>query len=90
MDTSGLTGVDACPALAIADAGSSGCTPGTPGMICGPSGCNSLCATTDYEMTCKGTEMSASIPEPAASLGCQVIPIPTPSGALFYCCPCEP
>jgi hypothetical protein len=81
------------------DASGPGCFAHTPGMICqvsngatvlpdggvanGTETCSSLCGTSDYEMTCMNTSA-----EPDPSLGCQVIPIPSPSDVLFYCCPC--
>jgi hypothetical protein len=33
--------------------------------------------------------MPSSMPAPETSLGCTVIPVPTPSNVAFYCCPCE-
>jgi hypothetical protein len=94
-EPSGHDAGNLCAALAAADAGDTGdaggagCSPHAPGMICGPSGCTSLCLATDYEMTCTSPDMSAPIPAPAPSLGCTIITIPTPSDVLFYCCPCE-
>jgi len=85
------------------DAGA-GCTAATPGKICqvsngasiladgGVSGgtetCTSSCGASDYELTCKSASLVGAIPSPDSSLGCTIIPIPTPSDALFYCCPC--
>jgi len=83
------------------DGAMSGCHAGPPGRICivsngasinaedggvtgGTESCRSLCGATDYEMTCT----SGGVSDPAASLGCQVIPDPTPFGEVFYCCPC--
>jgi hypothetical protein len=71
-------------------AGYTGCLPSTPGQICqqasdGSSSCKPICGAGDYELSCHG---SGGGPDPDASLGCSVIPIPTPSNATFYCCPC--
>jgi hypothetical protein len=44
----------------------------------------------EYALTCTGDRMMpSSIPSPDTSLDCTVIPVPTPSNVLFYCCPCE-
>jgi hypothetical protein len=66
------------------------------GTIRGPDGqvvtdaCQDLCLASEYALTCTGDGMMpASIPSPDSSLGCTVIPVPTPSNVLFYCCPCE-
>ena len=57
----------------------------------GTESCTLVCPGSQYEMNCRGdiTE-PGSIPAPASALGCTVIPEPTPSNALFYCCPCAP
>lgn len=76
-----------------------GCFAHAPGQIClvsngatilpdggvsgGTESCNSICGASQYEMTCMDTDAA---PDP--SLGCQLIPIPTPSCCLYYCCPC--
>jgi hypothetical protein len=81
-----------------ADPTGSGCFAKTPGQICqvsngatilldggvsgGTESCQSMCGASQYEMTCR------NVSGPADSLGCQVIPIPTPANVLFYCCPC--
>jgi hypothetical protein len=31
---------------------------------------------------------TGAIPSPDSSLGCTVLPLPTPPGVFFYCCPC--
>ena len=54
----------------------------------GTQSCSSLCGRSRYEMTCRGTAPIGTIPSIDPSLDCQVIPIPTPSNTLFYCCPC--
>ncbi len=84
----GTTG--ACPALEGVDGGTSPgeCTPGAPGTICTGTDCKSLFGGSQYEMTCLSATPTGQIPAPNASLGCTIIPIPTPSDALYYCCPC--
>ncbi|HEX8789891.1 MAG TPA: hypothetical protein VF765_02995 [Polyangiaceae bacterium] len=78
-----------------------GCFAHAPGQICqvsngatvlpdggvsgGTESCTSICGASQFEMTCMDTN---SAPDP--SLGCTVIPIPTPSCCLYYCCPCVP
>jgi hypothetical protein len=77
-----------------------GCFAHPPGQVCqvsngatvlpdggvanGTESCSSMCASSDYGMTCNGASAG-----PAASLGCQIVPIPTPSDVAIYCCPCE-
>jgi|CZKU01.1.fsa_nt_gi hypothetical protein len=86
------------------DASSEGCFARPPASICqvsngatiladggvenGTETCQSLCSAGQYELTCRSAGIASAIPDPDSSLGCQVIPIPTPSNALFYCCPC--
>jgi len=50
--------------------------------------CNDHCPATQYALSCYGTGPD-KIPSPPSQLGCSVIPIPTPSTALFYCCRCS-
>jgi hypothetical protein len=66
------------------------------GTIRGPDGqvvadaCQDACSASEYAVTCTGdTLMPSSNPSPDTSLGCTVIPVPTPSNVAFYCCPCE-
>jgi len=76
------------------DAGVVGCSPGPAMNICeqaasGSQTCHSACGESDYTLTCRGGDlMPSTIPEPAGSLNCTVIPIPTPSNARAYCCHC--
>jgi hypothetical protein len=86
------------------DGSMSGCHAGPPGQLClvsngatvnldggvsgGTESCKSLCGAAQYELSCTSTGISGPIPDPATSLGCVIIPGPTPSDALFYCCPC--
>jgi hypothetical protein len=89
---------------AASDAASVGCLASPPHAICqvsngamigadgsvtgGTESCQPICPASNYELTCIGAQIMGSIPDPDPSLKCQVIPIPTPSNALFYCCPC--
>src|SRR5664279_3618267 len=59
------------------------------GVTGGTESCSSLCGPSQYEMTCRGAAPMGTVPNLDPSLGCQVIPIPTPSSTLFYCCPCS-
>jgi hypothetical protein len=58
------------------------------GVTGGTESCKPLCSSAQYELTCMSAGISGPIPDPASSLSCQIIPGPTPSNALFYCCPC--
>jgi hypothetical protein len=58
------------------------------GVTGGTESCQGLCSAGQYELTCMSSGISGAIPDPAASLSCQIIPLPTPSNTLFYCCPC--
>jgi hypothetical protein len=60
-----------------------GCFAGPSAQICdGVNSCRPICDSSQYEMSCyDGSSLDAA-------LGCQIIPIPTPSNVLFYCCPC--
>lgn len=73
---------------AAADAAAPGCAANPSFKICGPSGCQSACTASEVAVTCTAATEMGPIPAPDATLGCTVIPIPTPSDALFYCCPC--
>lgn len=58
---------------------------------CRPGPASNFCDQSWYTMTCNSAgTMPSSIPEPANSLACKVLPIPTPSNTLYYCCPCAP
>ena len=54
------------------------------------------CSSAEYALGCvgewpysaDGSYTHATIPEPDSSLGCRILPIPTPVNASFYCCPC--
>jgi hypothetical protein len=53
--------------------------------------CSDYCSPSEYALTCSSTGgPQTPIPSPDSSLDCTVIPIPTPSNALFWCCPCGP
>jgi hypothetical protein len=86
------------------DAETSGCNAGPAGQSCalsngatvnadgsvtgGTKSCTSLCAASQYELSCRSAGPFGPIPAPMATLGCKIIAGPTPSNALFYCCPC--
>jgi hypothetical protein len=65
--------------FASTDGGATGCLPSTGG---------SLCAGTQYALSCYGNGASAP-PAPEGALQCTVVPVPTPANLLFYCCPCS-
>ena len=50
--------------------------------------CTNACSPSQYALTCVGAALTSAIPAPDTSLNCRVIPIPTPSDVLVYCCPC--
>lgn len=66
----------------------SGCFAQESSQICSSDGCKDLCAPSETPVTCSTTEASGPIPEPDAAAGCRILPLPTPSNALFYCCTC--
>ena len=71
------------------DAGTTGCKPQVPMQICGgPRGCRSACTPEQYQLTCAGGDATTAPPVPDASLGCVMIPVPTPSNTTLYCCAC--
>jgi hypothetical protein len=72
---------------AASDAAAAGCFR-TAFQVCDTVSCQSACSASDYSLTCTGTKAFGPIPEPDATLGCTVLPIPTPSDLLIYCCPC--
>lgn len=47
-----------------------------------PASCSDACSDTEYELTCTNNASAAD------SLGCHVLPLPTPEGVSDYCCPC--
>jgi hypothetical protein len=67
------------PLCVAPDKGLGGCVATTGGSMCTPS---------QYAVGCHASG-SSSIPAPDSSLGCKVVPLPTPPGSLFYCCPCR-
>jgi len=66
----------------------SGCFAQESSQICSPEGCKDLCTGSETPVTCSTTELTGPIPEPASAAGCRILPLPTPSNALFYCCKC--
>jgi hypothetical protein len=76
-------GVSEAPDAAVA-----GCFRSSFQICTGDASCQPACGASDYSLTCTGASAFGSIPEPDATLGCTVLPVPTPSSVLFYCCPC--
>jgi hypothetical protein len=62
-----------------------GCVPKPDAAICGPTGCEPLCGTSEYALTCTGS-LRVIPPEPDSSLECHVLPLP--GLVSYYCCPC--
>ena len=60
------------------------------GTITTPAGttvsCSNRCTPEEYALDCTGLVAEHPVPDPA--LGCEVIPVPTPGNAAYYCCPC--
>jgi hypothetical protein len=54
------------------------------------------CSSAEYALGCVGEwpysadggYVHLTVPEPDASLGCRILPIPTMVNTSFYCCPC--
>ncbi len=59
-----------------------------------PAKCNDPCAPGGYALRCSGETLSmdpptfSPMPAPDPSLGCRVLPIPTPPNLTVYCCAC--
>lgn len=70
------------------DQATPGCFASPSAMLCSPSGCQSLCAGGQTPVVCSSAQPAGPIPAPDLDAGCSVVPIPTPSSELFYCCPC--
>lgn len=68
------------------DASDHGCFPTSGEMVNGAN----ACMPDEYGTTCLLGSVSGPIPVPAGALGCRVVPIPTPLGVTFFCCPCGP
>jgi hypothetical protein len=67
---------------------SNGATVNADGAVSGGTeSCKPLCGASQYELTCM-SPVGQIAPDPDSALNCQIIPLPTPSGTLFYCCPC--
>lgn len=80
---------NAAAGLSLAsDAAAPGCKADPAFQSCSTSGCKSACAGSELPVACTGDSSGGTIPEPDAAFSCTVIPIPTPSNELFYCCPC--
>jgi hypothetical protein len=87
---------DACPDRfpAKPDGGSTpaGCYAVPPITACevgSGSTCTSQCNADEQSMGCYAGASMATVPEPDAALGCRVLPLPTPQGQSFHCCPCK-
>lgn len=49
--------------------------------------CSDACTSREFALSCYSGGLEP-IRSPAAGLTCRLIPVPTPAGALFYCCTC--
>jgi hypothetical protein len=62
------------------------------GTVTTPAGatvtCHDACSPTEYSLSCRGAAPDWQPPAPSPSLGCRVLPLPTPLGETIYCCPC--
>jgi hypothetical protein len=78
-------------AQSAASTDESGCTAEPRFLVCdqSTSSCVDACTAEEIALTCAAPNPGDAIPAPAASRGCHVIPVPTPSTKLFYCCPSE-
>ena len=86
---SGALMCNATAGLSLAsDAAAPSCKSDLAFQICSTSSCKSACAGSELPVSCTGDSTGGNIPAPDAAFGCTVIPIPTPSNELFYCCPC--
>jgi|GEM_PF-6624874 len=65
--------------------------------VSGPvDGSQTTCSSAEYALGCVGEwpysedggTTHATVPEPDPSLGCRILPLPTPINRRFYCCPC--
>jgi hypothetical protein len=68
------------------DASTDGCMPRNEFDVCevqpdGSQNCKNQCSSSQYALICQNAR-------PADALRCSAIPVPTPLGAAFYCCPC--
>jgi hypothetical protein len=52
-----------------------------------PGVCKNLCKSTDYSLTCGGNDPASSAF--TTSLGCTLVPTPTPFGVTIWCCACS-
>ena len=77
-----------------------GDTIGTDGMIVGPDGtpatdqsCRFACVGSEFALHCVGSNawpdsFCETRTAPDSSLGCRILPVPTPDYQSYYCCPC--
>jgi hypothetical protein len=89
-------------AATLADGSSTGCAPEPTFPVCqvpsgsivladgatvapdgapAPAECRDACGVDEYALSCENAA-------PDTALHCTVVPVPTPSTTLFYCCPC--
>jgi len=75
---------------------------GPDGMILGPDGnpaadqsCRFACVASEFALHCVGEYTwpdsgceTRTMPAPDPSLGCRILPLPTPENQAYYCCPC--
>jgi hypothetical protein len=74
---------------AATDAAVAGCVRPEAFQLCSPTGCQDACSPSGYPLVCASAgPLVTPIPAPDSALGCTFIPIPTPSNAHYYCCPC--
>ncbi len=69
----------------------SGATLDPDGTYTPPATCSDPCAPEAYPLRCTGSIVDGvvtTMPEPAPSLACQVLPLPMPLGTAVYCCAC--
>jgi len=86
----GPTSTAATPPVCQArpDGTASGCFASPSSRACSPNGCQSLCGAGQTPVVCSAAQPPEPIPAPDSDAGCTLLPIPTPVGQLFYCCPC--
>jgi hypothetical protein len=65
--------------------------------VSGPADASQItCSSAEYALGCVGEwpysadggDTHVTVPAPDPSLGCRILPIPTPVNASYYCCPC--
>ena len=74
-------------AQTASDASPIGCSASPRFDLCQQQGdgteqCRDGCSSSEYALSCDSAT-------PDASLGCKVLPLPTPVNVAVYCCPCS-